>query len=329
MSTGLAFLLVSLMNTTSSSTQRSVPVYLQKCREYNPVSLKEFFDATIPLKPNSSLQSCKIFLKPNLLSAMQKGLAATNPQFLLVLAEWLQDHGASVSIGDSPAFGKGRTVLRGLGIVEELDRRKVRIVEFDRIVMKKLLCGVEVGVAAEPLECDLFLNCAKLKAHNQMYVTLAVKNIFGIIGGMRKSWLHMRHGGDDNMFSRIILDLIHLLPPHFSLMDGIIAMNREGPIHGSPLTLGLLAASSDPVALDTALLYTLQLDREKSPLWLEAKRRELMGAELTAIEYPLAQPQLFFGSGFEAPQELSPIRFNPLRFIYGNIKRLGLKIRKK
>jgi uncharacterized protein (DUF362 family) len=307
--------------------RKHIAVYLQRCRTYDLESLKYFFDHCFGEMVNFSPHSARVFIKPNLISAGGTGLACTDPQFLLALGEWLIDNGAVVGIGDSPAFGKASSVLRSLGIDGELRRRGIMISDFSNVTTKKLACGIAVGVAAEPLSCDYFLNVPKLKAHNQMYVTLALKNIFGIVQGVRKSMLHMRHGGADNMFSRIILDLLDLLPPHYTVLDGIRAMHRQGPIHGTRLDLGCVAFSPDPVALDTALLQALQLDPYRSPLWREAKKKEYPGADICNILFPLLQPASFYGTSFSAPEQLSPIRFNPFRFLWNNIKRSGLKLK--
>jgi len=304
-------------------------VYLQQCEKYSSELLISFFEKCFAKETICTLNGSRVLIKPNLISAMGKGLACTHPQFLLALVEWLQLSGAMVVVGDSPAFGKAANVLKALRVDKELARRGVKIVEFHTAVTKKLQCGVEVGVAAEALECDFFVNAPKLKAHNQMYVTLAVKNLFGIVKGMRKSMLHMRYGGKDNMFSRIILDLIELLPDHMTAVDGIDVMHKEGPIRGTQLHFGCVALSRDPVAIDTSLLQALQLSPTRSPLWLEAQKRGCAGSDMSRIQFPLSPPEKFWGAGFEAPEELAPVRFNPFHFFYGNLKRLGLKIVKR
>jgi uncharacterized protein (DUF362 family) len=306
---------------------KQVAVYLDHCSSYGTVELKEFFQRSFATSGDFSPRSSKIFLKPNLISSKGPDLACTHGSFLLALGEFLVDNGAQVTVGDSPAFGNTSKVLRKLGVADGLQERGIKIVNLKRVVNCPLECGVNVGLAAEPLECDYLINAPKLKAHSQMYVTLAMKNIFGIVLGMRKAMLHMQHGGANNMFSRIIVDLLQYLPPNFSVIDGIRAMHVTGPIHGIPLDLGCVGFSSDPVALDTALLHALQLDPRKSPLWCEAKRRKSIGTDLDNICFPKNQPQFFHGSHFLTPQELTPIRFNPFRFFKNSIRRLAVYIR--
>ncbi len=297
-------------------------VYLEKCENYETQRLKQFFDRCFAEKDGISWRTAKVFIKPNLISARFSGPACTDPRFIYALAEWFVDSGCRVAVGDSPAIGKASSVLHKLRIDTQLRQLGVEILDFNKTTKVKLSCGYEVGIAAEPLEFDYFINAPKMKAHSQMYVTLAVKNIFGIVKGMRKSMLHMRHGGSDNTFSQIILDLLPLLPYNFSIIDGIEAMSRQGPLHGDTLNLGCLGFAKDPVALDTAIIAALQLNYNKSKLWVEAKRRKLPGASLDAINFPVLRPDNFHPCSFEAPDELAPIRFNPFRFLKGNLMRL-------
>jgi uncharacterized protein (DUF362 family) len=299
-----------------------ITVCLEQCNSYESVKLKEFFQNTFGTARDFSPRSAKVFIKPNLISSKGPDLACTHGSFLLALAEFLVDNGALVAIGDSPAFGNAQGVLRKLGINGALRKRGIEIVNFNKVVQRRLDCGVNVGIAAEPLNCDYFINAPKVKAHSQMYVTLAVKNIFGIVMGMRKAALHMLHGGADNMFSKILVDLLDHLPPHhFSVIDGVCAMHLTGPIHGRPLNLGCIGFSSDPIALDTSLLHALELDSGKSPLWCETKSRGSSGSWLSNIHFPMQPPEMFHGSHFKGPDELSPVRFNPLRFFWNSLRR--------
>lgn len=300
-----------------------VKVYLRQCSSYDKIKLKEFFECSLGTTENFSPRSAKIFIKPNLISSRGPQLACTNSSFLLALGEFLVDNGAQVAMGDSPAFGNTSSVLRRLGVVDELTRLGIRIVNFKKVVNLRLNCGVNVGIAAELQDYDFLINAPKIKAHSQMYVTLAVKNIFGIVLGIRKAMLHMQHGGADNMFSKIIVDLLSHLPVHFSVIDGVKAMHGTGPLHGVSLDLGCVGFSSDPVALDTSLLHALQLNPAKSPLWCEARRRGLLGVSISKIFFPMLEPEFFHGSGFKAPQELSPVRFNPFRFLRSSMRRLA------
>ncbi|HIP38021.1 MAG TPA: DUF362 domain-containing protein [Desulfocapsa sulfexigens] len=274
------------------------------------------------LKIPEDLSNRRILLKPNLISASAPPLACSNPFFVKAAASSFLSRGARVLIGDSPAFGKAATVLRRQGFTRAFSGMAVEPVTFKTRVLKTLDCGITVGVATEALDCDYFINLPRIKAHDQMGITMAVKNVFGIVLGARKAWLHMRHGESWQDFSRMILDLHQLLPPSLVLADGIEVMNRRGPMRGPSLALGCLAASRNAVALDRAMLEVLEIKNERVPLVQTAWERNLTGASLRDIDFPQLLPQAFHGSGFQVPATLIPVRFKVVRYLRSSIKRM-------
>jgi uncharacterized protein (DUF362 family) len=305
----------------------AIPVYLARCAGYDRAAVASLVEEMAgPLGLASSYAGRTVILKPNLISASASSLACTDAGFIAGVALWFLDHGARVRIGDSPAFGTAVRALRQHGITAALRGLAVEPVEFVTPVPTVLPCGCAVDLAAEGLDCDLLVNLPKIKAHNQMYVTLAVKNIFGLVIGMRKAMLHMREGGRGGRFVAAIVDLLDLLPPHLAIADGIVAMHRDGPLNGEALALGCVAASGNSIALDTALLSLLELDPSRSPLWREAARRGLAGSRLADHVYPAVPPAAFAGAGFSAPAELNGIRFDPFRFLRGMVRRFVLAL---
>lgn len=308
----------------------ALSVGLDRCQGYGRKSLQSVLERVMSCLGELRLSSgSRVLLKPNLISASAPPLACTHAGFVAAVAAWFLDHGCRVAIGDSPAFGSALNVMERQGIARALRGMDVRMVEFASVVHRRLPAGFSVGIAAEALDCDLLVNLPKIKAHDQMYVSMAVKNIFGIVKGPRKSWLHMRHGDSHLEFARIILDLHTLLPESITIADGIEVMHRHGPMHGEALALGCLAASRSPVTLDTAMLALLELQSARSPLWLAARERNLPGAQLAGIDFPLLAPSDFSGSGFVAPVMLNPVRFRPLRYLLNSLKRVVLVLHRE
>jgi uncharacterized protein (DUF362 family) len=305
----------------------SLHVVLQRCSAYDRAEISERIDKIgSQLGVAGTLHGKIVLLKPNLISSKGPPLACTHREFIAGVASWFLGQGARVLLGDSPALGSAAKVCEKQGIAEALQGMNVKFVDFVTPVEKKLAGGVKVAIAREALECDLFVGLPKVKAHNQMYVTLATKNIFGIIKGVNKGLLHMVHGSSHNRFADIILDLVSLLPEQLHLVDGIEVMHRSGPLDGNPLTLNCVAAGNCPVALDTALIELLELDLKKSPLWRVASTRGVPGSDGRNLHYPQLYPRDFHGSGFVAPVNLNAVRFNPFRFLSGMLKKVLLKI---
>ena len=265
----------------------------------------------------------RVLLKPNLVTAVRnKGLACTHPEVVAAVAEWFLDQGAKVRVGDSPAFGTALGVMNACGISAALKGLPVIMVNFEEPQAVRLASGLSVGVARAVSECDLLVNLPKIKAHGQLYLSLAVKNYFGAVVGFRKPWLHARYGDIDNRFEAMLVDLLAVLPAGITLADGVVAMHTDGPVGGKPFPLYLLGGGLNPVALDASLIAVLGLPPEASPVWRECRRRNLAGSALTELSFPLAWPEEIAVQGFQAPSLLKPVSFHPWRLLRGAIKRV-------
>ncbi len=270
----------------------------------------------------------RVLLKPNLVSGRGKEhLACTHPVFIRAVSEWFLDHGAVLSIGDSPAFGSAQGVMQATGITDALKGLPIKQADFTKSVKVRLGGGVAVDIARQPLECDLLVNLPKVKAHSQLYVTLAIKNYFGTVVGFQKPVWHLRYGNQENRFASHIVDLLAVLPGGITLIDGITAMHETGPLAGKPYPLGLLAGSLNPVAVDTAFLQVLGLDNAKSFIWQECVARQMTGARYDLLRFPLLDPADVQVTDFRAPEMLMSVSFNPFRMLVSGGRRLlaGIK----
>jgi ferredoxin len=111
------------------------------------------------------------------------------------------------------------------------------------------------------MEADVVINLAKLKTHTQMMLTLGVKNLFGCIVGLKKPEWHMRTGVDRQMFGRLIVSIFEAVGPAYTIMDGILAMEGQGPGRsGTPRELGLLMGGKNAHAVDHVACLQVGLD---------------------------------------------------------------------
>lgn len=303
------------------------PVSLTSCSSYDPQELRQALDLLLthielPVTPHGA----EVLLKPNLISTKSGPLSCTEGALILVIARWFLDQGARVSIGDSPAFGTATAVLRNLKLLDELVHLGVTIRSFKQGVSVDL---PEVGpaiLARAALESDLLVNIPRVKAHGQARLTLAVKNYFGCVVGLRKAWWHMEHGGEQShkpggFFDRLIR-IQAAFPASINIIDGILAMHQSGPVDGAPYPLSLLAASTNAVAVDRALHTILQVDPQTSPVMAACQQAGLQGASLSQLIFPLTTPEELQVDDFQAPASLNPVRFNPFRFLKSSVRRL-------
>ncbi|MCB2182889.1 MAG: DUF362 domain-containing protein [Desulfobulbaceae bacterium] len=296
-------------------------VGLVSCRHYDQDRIKQCLENIAQALSYQLPFGSRVLLKPNLVAGHgHNGLACSQPEFVAAVAEWCLDYGANVAVGDSPAFGTAQSVMGACGITEALKGLPVRLIHFKRARAVTLACGVRVNVACAALDCDVLINVPRIKAHSQTLVSLAVKNFFGTVKGVRKALLHQSLGRNKEKFAAMLLDLLHLLPAGMSFVDGICAMHRRGPMDGESFPLGVVAGSVNPVALDTALLALLGVKLERSVVWRQAYRQKLAGCRVEMLDFPLLHPHDVEAQGFVVPSELKPIFFNPL-FVAGSIAR--------
>ena len=171
------------------------------------------------------------------------------------------------------------------------------------------------------------LSAAKVKAHSQMELTLAVKNCFGCVPGLRKALVHAREGQEPDLFADALAALWAALPPVGALADGITAMHVTGPSRGEPFALGLVGASVSAPALDTALRELL--GAPIPPLEAALGRRAAAGDAAARPEavYPLLTPDECRVEGFIVPATLKHTSFRPGRLVKSLCRRVWAAVR--
>ena len=116
------------------------------------------------------------------------------------------------------------------------------------------------------LKADLLVSMPKLKTHHWAGVTLSMKNLFGIIPSAIYGWpKNVLHWAG---IAESILDINSTLPvPQFAIVDGIVGMEGNGPIQGTPKPCGMLILGDDLVAVDATAARLMTIDPGKIPIW--------------------------------------------------------------
>lgn len=134
-------------------------------------------------------------------------------------------------------------------------------------------------------EVDLLFSLPKMKTHQLMYATGAIKNLFGLVPNLHKSPCHLSFPTREQ-FASLMVGIATVAKASFALMDGIIAMEGPGPANGSSLPMGLILASTDLVALDYAQAEIMGYTPTDVPIVAEGLKRGLGKAP---SEYPNLQ----------------------------------------
>lgn len=267
-------------------------------------------------------QGDTVLIKPNLLAPpkTENEPVATHGAVILGIAEYLLDHNIQVQVGDSPAFATARHILKKLGVEKDLENRGVEIVEMDK--PRRNFSGHSLDQAID--RCDHMINVPKLKVHCQMKMTLAVKNLFGCVTGKRKPYLHMRYGDNKNDFAELLVKIYDEIKPVFNILDGVIAMNEEGPRGGKPKNVGYLFASKDAMALDRVVIESIGMDYMDYRILKAGKELNIGEWDINNIQ--IEGEKQIPSIDLEIPL-LLPISFSPFRIIKSTIKNAIIKRR--
>ena len=225
----------------------------------------------------------RVVIKPNMLTAAEPDLAiVTHPLVIRTVAEYLLERGAQVQVSDSPPLGSFHKQVRQCGYAAALDGMDVELKPF--VDSNHIDVGEPFGtieIARDAIEADLVINLAKLKSHAQMYMTLGVKNMFGTVVGLRKPQWHMRSGVDRAMFAKLLVRIHQAVAPAFTIVDGILALEGQGPgKSGRPRELGLLVGGVDAHAVDKTVCTLLGLDPNELLTYRVARELNLFDGDV-------------------------------------------------
>ena len=235
----------------------------------------------------------RIVLKANLLrAAPPESAICTHPAVVEAVAKLVKEAGGTPVICDSPGGALHKeAVLRslyektGMAAAAAAAGAELSMDSSTRTVSLpegKVLRQAEIITPVA--EADGVIDLCKMKTHVLMSMTGAVKNLFGVIPGLSKVGYHATHP-DHATFADVLLDLTGYVKPRLSLMDGILAMEGDGPgSSGTPRQAGLLLASANPLALDTAAGAIMNLPRQDNPVLLAAERRGLTPCRMEDVE---------------------------------------------
>lgn len=232
----------------------------------------------------------KILLKPNLLNGATPDKAVTtHPAVFGAVAKCLREEGyENISYGDGPGIGAPDIdkVMAVSGIKEAADKYDLRHARFEEnisVEFKEGKVAKKFNLAKDAYEADAIISVCKMKTHALENITGALKNQYGCVATLSKGMGHAKYP-NSRLFADMITDLNMLLKPRFFVMDGIVAMEGNGPGSGDPTNMNVILISTDPVALDTMFSVLVYLDPEAVPTTVSAHNAELGTMNLDEIE---------------------------------------------
>jgi len=245
----------------------------------------------------------KVLLKPNMLAGKTpESAVTTHPEIVRAVIKAVQKVGGNVSLGDSPGIGSPENVARKCGLLRVVEEMGIRFAPFENSVKVQVKSGTfhELEVAEDILNADVIINLPKLKTHQMMGLTCAIKNMFGSVVGLRKPRLHLQAGTDKAFFALLLLELCEFLAPQLTIVDAVVGMEGEGPGSGDPVEIGALLAGDTPQAIDTVAtsllnmhprqVWTQQQAIETNRPWTNLSSIDILGDSLDQLRLKNFRP---------------------------------------
>ncbi len=272
-----------------------IKVVIQECKEYELNNLM--------LKINDGIERLggwklfvhpgdKVLLKVNLIGPKpSESAAVTHSEFVRAMIRILKQLGCEVWIGDS----SGGAIA---GIAPTAKSFKVagyeKVATEEGAIIKNFDSEGVVGVTtngkyeekmylAKPIfDADVVINLPKLKTHSAGIYTGAVKNVFGCIPGLRKAKYH-KSAPNPEHFGEILADIHQAARFQLHIMDGITAMQGEGPTAGEVYAANKILMTTDPLALDTVAIKMLGMEMGEVAILGAAQNRGIGESSLENI----------------------------------------------
>ena len=250
-----------------------------------PAYSMDIYDAIYRIVADHKLnvRGKRIVLKPNLVEFDPGTVINTHPMVVHATYEAFRKLGAAeVKIAEGPGHRRATLDLaEAAGYFDTVPKFEDNFTDLnlDRVAKRDIPQPVSqlksLYLPHTVLDCDLLVSLPKMKTHHWAGATLAMKNLFGLVPGGVYGWpKNVLHWAG---IAQSIVDLHHLFPRQFAIVDGIVGMEGNGPIQGTPKHAGVLVAGRDVAAVDATCCRIMGIDAAKIEYLRIARGEENLG----------------------------------------------------
>ena len=198
----------------------------------------------------------RVVVKPNLCNAKNPyGMVITDFRLIEAVIRLLREKTGRITVVESDNISDtADNRARKSGLLDLLDGLGVEFLNLSEDEHEvHEVAGRKLRLPRTVLDAEYFVNLPKIKTEGHVKVTLSIKNLFGVPQRRKKSKLHGRLGEILPYLARVIRsDLI--------VVDGITAMEGNGPLIGTPRDLGVVVAGVNPVSVDAVCARMMGFD---------------------------------------------------------------------
>jgi uncharacterized protein (DUF362 family) len=216
-----------------------------------------------------NVKGMRVVLKPNLVEFDRNTAINTHPLLVHAAMEAFRSIGAAdVRIAEGPGHRRDTLDLaEAAGYFSAIPRFEDLFTDLnlDEITKHSLRNPFsklrDVYLPNTILGADLVVSMPKMKTHHWVGATLSMKNFFGIIPGGIYGWpKNVLHWSG---IHECIVDLSSIPGRTFAIADGIVGMEGNGPIQGTPKNCGVIVAGRVLPAVDATCARIMGIDPNK------------------------------------------------------------------
>ncbi len=208
----------------------------------------------------------RVLLKPNLVECERGGVIHTQAEVLAAAVALFERLGAAaVRIGEGPGHRRDAFFLaEEAGYYAAIPGFEARFTDLNRddvAAAGPFARAGEIYLARTALAADLVVSVARMKTHHWAGVTLAMKNLFGVVPGAIYGWPknYLHQVG----IARSVAALYRRFPQSFGIVDGIVGMEGNGPVQGRARVCGVLVMGADLAAVDATACRVMGIDPDR------------------------------------------------------------------
>lgn len=239
------------------SLNNKFQVAILPCPSYEKAKLVNALHQGWKKTSSPEVKNKKIVIKPNLVEYSTERPINTDVRLVEALIQFLQELGArEVIIAEGSGHRRDtEAVWKKVGYFDLENKFNVRLIDLNydnlRVIKTRSYKDSLIKNLFLPetvLTSDLIISVPKMKTHHWAGVTLSLKNMIGIVPGIKYGWpKNIIHW---NGIEKSIIEINATIPSHYTIVDGIIGMEGDGPIMGSPKKVGAVIMGHNALSVD-------------------------------------------------------------------------------
>lgn len=237
-----------------------------------------------------------VVIKPNVCYPKNvENMIITDPRVLEAVINIVKTKTKNVVVVESDsASGTANYKMTKSGMMDLIEKCDVEFLNLSEDeVEEHEVAGLTLQVPKTVMKADFLINIPKVKTNDMVFISIAMKNMFGALANKKKSKLHSR-------LAEVLAYISHTIRQDLIVVDGIVGMEGLGPIQGSPVNLGLIISGLNPVTVDAVCCHILGFNPYAvESLWraykagvgeINIERIQVLGEKINDVKKKFSHP---------------------------------------